>query len=230
MKPAPKDKSSAPTADRRCEIAAAARSLIAERGFEGLRTRDIAGRVGINVATLHYHVPTKEALIALVAQSLRDDFIAQHNSRPRDAMTPRQRLISEFDDFRENLTVNADLFKVMAELQERAKRDPVIADVIRPMQAFWFAQVAEILERGRHDGSFRADLDPEAAALVVLGAMIASQRHPKASMALFDRVCAELLRSLEDPPSRVADSGRSRAAKSSTTPKSSPTKSPKKVS
>ncbi len=76
MKSTAKDKSSVPTADRRREIAAAARSLIAERGFEGLRTRDIAARVGINVATLHYHVPTKEALIGLVAQSLRDDFIA----------------------------------------------------------------------------------------------------------------------------------------------------------
>ena len=29
---------------RRTEIAAAARSLIAEQGFEGLRTRDLAGR------------------------------------------------------------------------------------------------------------------------------------------------------------------------------------------
>ena len=58
----------APTDDRRREIAAAARDLIVEKGVEGLRTRDIAERVGINVATLHYHVPTKEALIELVAE------------------------------------------------------------------------------------------------------------------------------------------------------------------
>ena len=62
---------------RRRAIAAAARELIVEKGFEGLRTRDIADRVGINIATLHYHVPTKEALIGLVAQSMRDEFIAQ---------------------------------------------------------------------------------------------------------------------------------------------------------
>ena len=64
------------TDQRRLEIAAAARALIAERGFEGLRTRDIAERVGINIATLHYHVPSKEALVELVAQSLRDEFKA----------------------------------------------------------------------------------------------------------------------------------------------------------
>ncbi len=44
----------APTDGRRAEIAAAARALIVEKGVEGLRTRDIAERVGINIATLHY--------------------------------------------------------------------------------------------------------------------------------------------------------------------------------
>jgi len=199
MKQLPAGKPAPAANDRRSGIAAAARALIAERGFEGLRTRDIAERVGINIATLHYHVPTKEALIGLVAQSLRDDFIAQNRSRPRDTLTPRERLISEFDDFRENLTDNAELFKVMAELIERAKRDPAVAEVIQPMQSFWFAQVADILARGRDDGSFRADLDPEVGALIVLGGMIASQRHPNRSPELFDRLCAELLRALDAP-------------------------------
>lgn len=49
----------ASTDDRRAEIAAAARGLIVEKGLEGLRARDIAERVGINIATLHYHVPSR---------------------------------------------------------------------------------------------------------------------------------------------------------------------------
>ncbi|MDB5535826.1 MAG: TetR/AcrR family transcriptional regulator, partial [Devosia sp.] len=44
--------------DRKVAIALAARALIVEKGMEGLRTRDIADRVGINIATLHYHVPS----------------------------------------------------------------------------------------------------------------------------------------------------------------------------
>ena len=92
---------------RRPAIAAAARALIAERGFEGLRTRDIAERVGINVATLHYHVPTKEALIEIVAQSMRDDFIAQSKAWPRDGLTPLQELQQEMADFRHTMEHNA---------------------------------------------------------------------------------------------------------------------------
>ena len=60
--------------DRRDAIARAARSLIVEKGVEGLRTRDIADRVGINIATLHYHVPTKEALIELVTPTFTNSW------------------------------------------------------------------------------------------------------------------------------------------------------------
>jgi len=38
---------------RRQELVHAAFNLIAEHGFEGLRTRDVAAEVGVNIATLH---------------------------------------------------------------------------------------------------------------------------------------------------------------------------------
>src|SRR3954466_4277771 len=52
--------------DRRAVLAAAAFRRIADGGFEGLRTRDVAADVGVNIATLHYYFPTKEALIRAV--------------------------------------------------------------------------------------------------------------------------------------------------------------------
>src|SRR5262245_26152052 len=78
--------------DRKRAIADAARQIIVEKGLEGLRTREIAQRVGINIATLHYHVPTKEALVELVAASIRDDFRAQSMARPRTGKTGLQML------------------------------------------------------------------------------------------------------------------------------------------
>ncbi|TMG42173.1 MAG: helix-turn-helix transcriptional regulator, partial [Chloroflexi bacterium] len=49
--------------DRHEALVQAAFNQIAERGFEGLRTREVAAEVGVNIATLHYYFPTKEALI-----------------------------------------------------------------------------------------------------------------------------------------------------------------------
>ena len=78
--------------DRRLAIARAARAIIVEKGLEGLRMRDIAARVGINIATLHYHVPSKEALVALVAESLRRDFRAQALRHPRQGKSGLEQL------------------------------------------------------------------------------------------------------------------------------------------
>ena len=198
-KPTPRTRENADI--RRPAIAAAARALIAERGFEGLRTRDIAERVGINVATLHYHVPTKEALIEIVAQSMRDDFIAQGKAWRQGGLTPLQELQAEIAEFRDTMEHNPQLFAVLAEMVERSRRDPKIDAAVRPLLNYWHQQMVDVMTRGRRDGSFRADLDPRAAATVVTGAMIATLRPPFQGVSQFDRVAAELLRAFVNPTS-----------------------------
>src|SRR2546430_16008409 len=49
--------------DREEALVRAAFNQIAARGFEGLRPREVAAGAGLNIATLHYYFPTKEALI-----------------------------------------------------------------------------------------------------------------------------------------------------------------------
>ena len=48
---------------RKDALVAAAYKILATRGFEGLRTREVAAAVGVNIATLHYYFPHKEDLI-----------------------------------------------------------------------------------------------------------------------------------------------------------------------
>lgn len=180
--------------DRRVAIALAARRVIIDKGLEGLRTRDIAAAVGINIATLHYHVPSKEALIALVAESLRHDFKAQAMRHPRDGKTGIERLHLEFDDFRETVRDMPDLVVVLTELIARARRDPIVAQIMIPMREFWKDQIADVFRLGIADGSFRADIDPDAAALIITGALSDCWRRTDMSPALLDQLLAELER------------------------------------
>ena len=180
--------------DRRSAIALAARQIIAEKGLEGLRTRDIAARVGINIATLHYHVPSKEALVALVAESLRHDFKAQALRHPRDGKTALERLHLEFDDFRETVAEMPELIIILTELVERARRDAAVAAIMLPMRDFWRNQIADIYRLGIADGSFRPDLDPEAAALITTGAFFECWRQTEVSLSLLERTLVELER------------------------------------
>lgn len=180
--------------DRRAAIALAARGIIVEKGLEGLRTRDIAARVGINIATLHYHVPSKEALITLVAESLRADFRAQALRHSREGKTALQLLHLEFEDFRETITDMPELIIVLTEMVERARRDPAIAEIMTPLYDFWRLQFVEIFSLGVEDGSFRNDIDPAAAALITTGALSDYWRQRASFRASIDQVMGELER------------------------------------
>lgn len=184
------------TADRREAIAAAARALIAEKGFEGLRTRDIAERVGINIATLHYHVPTKDALIELVAGSVSEAFAAQHRAHPRDGMTGADRLRLELDAFIETFETRRDLLDVLFEFDQRARRDPAIRAILDRMRGRWLGSVVNSLALGVRDGSLRADLDPAIGGAMVIATLTGASRIPGTGAALFRSICAELERGL----------------------------------
>lgn len=162
---------------RRLAFAKAARELIVEKGLEGLRTRDVAARAGINIATLHYHVPTKEALIHIVADSVRAEFIAQDEAHPRDGMTPRQQLRQEIDDFAELIAERQDLLTVMAEFSERERRDASVYAIFSDMRAHWHNTISQILKKGIKDGSFRQNIDPTEGANIFISALIAAGKR-----------------------------------------------------
>lgn len=187
--------------DRRAAIARAARALIVEKGVEGLRTRDIAERVGINIATLHYHVPTKEALIGLVAETMKTEFRAQSLARPRAHLPATEQLEHEFYDFREMYAEQPEIIAVMGELIERGRRDPEVKAAIEPLQRHWQKMVADIFAAGREQGSFRPDIDPEPASVMFIGALIAFCRSGDPSPDNYERLCAELRRAVRNPAS-----------------------------
>lgn len=192
--------SDSPIADRRRnEIANAAIDIIAAQGFEGLRTRDVAAKVGINIATLHYHVPSKEALAELVAERMRLYFMGQSVRRPRDGRPPLERLRAEFADMRETFFERPAYIEVLAELMRRAIRDERIDAIIRPMLTHWSETYASILSDGKSDGSFRADLDATAQSLIITGAFIGLRRQPDMTEDQFDALKAEIERSILSP-------------------------------
>lgn len=181
--------------DRRHAIAAAARKLIAEKGFERLRTRDIANAVGINIATLHYHVPTKEALIELVTASIRDEFMALSQVIDRRELSPAEELRLEIEEFRTLQRDNPQLLELMSELGQRARLDPNIARYLVPIRMGWRTRVADILRRGVAAGQFRADLDADAGAVMVTGVIIGLTQYPHGHAPDLEPVVAEIVRS-----------------------------------
>lgn len=69
-----------------------AESFIQEKGFNGFSYAHIAKELDVKNAAIHYHFPSKEALVAAVIQRYRDRFrLWINNSRVKD-ISPQEKL------------------------------------------------------------------------------------------------------------------------------------------
>jgi len=69
-----------------------AESFLQERGFNGFSYAHIANELDVKNAAIHYHFPSKEALVAAVIQRYRDRFkLWINNSRIKD-LSPQEKL------------------------------------------------------------------------------------------------------------------------------------------
>jgi AcrR family transcriptional regulator len=159
-----RDTGPTPGNDRRDELVRIAYRQIAEKGFEGLRVREVAAGAGINHATLLYYFPTKEALIQGVVDYLVQEFRTNRAPQPREeppgkTPTPIEELRQEFEDLRYRFHAMPDMFLVLTELFSRSRRDPSIARILKQLENGWHGYLVSILERGVREGVFRSDLD-----------------------------------------------------------------------
>ena len=189
------DTSTTQATSRRDALVRAAFEVIAERGFEGLRTREVAARVGVNVATLHYHLPSKDDLVAAVARHLAERYRDEHAPPVAPAAAAAlTRLRQEFADAQHYRSACPDLMRVFRELALRAERDPTVEAVLSPLYRYWSDALTDMLEDGVRDGSLRGDLDPRAGATVLVAFLWGGGSLPLLDVGAFAAACREMER------------------------------------
>lgn len=192
--------------DRRGALLRAAFHQLAEHGFEGLRTREVAAEAGVNIATLHYYFPTKEKLIEGVVEHAMGRFrttLEPHGStsdRLRNHLRSVRRLVQE----------EPELGVVMGELALRSARDSGIARIMRETNEGWHRTVRGLLRRAVKDGSLAREMDSDEAAAMVVATlrnlilpMASSGPHADQALRQLERFLG-----LEEAPAR----GRRRAS------------------
>jgi AcrR family transcriptional regulator len=181
--------------ERRRSLVQAAYQLIAESGFERLRTRDVATRVGVNIATLHYYFPHKEDLIRSVVEYLLQQFMTAYlPGSPFEMRTPLERIRGELAEMQYLLQEKPDMFIVLDELILRSLHDPAIHNMITWLDERWHSYLEQVIRDGIEQGLFSADLDPGSAAtwMIILtkGTTLHYITNPEAID--FDRIKAEV--------------------------------------
>jgi AcrR family transcriptional regulator len=148
-------------ADRsQATILAAARDEFAEHGLGGARMERIAERAGLNKRLIYYYFDDKEALFgAVLEQAYRDIRGAEQALHllelpPADAL---RRLV----EFTWNYYLNHPEFLTLLNSANLHKaRHLVASSRARELNSPLVDTLAQILERGRREGSFRGGVDP----------------------------------------------------------------------
>ena len=173
---------------RREELVLAAYREIAERGFEGLRTREVAAEVGVNIATLHYYFPTKEALIRGVLDHAMSRFrttLAPHGSASHQ-------LRNHLRAARTLLVEEPELGAVMAELALRSVRDSSIGSIMNEVYDEWQVTVRRLLRRSVKEGGLRPDIDSDAVAALIIATLTSMTLPVMADASRGDRALRQL--------------------------------------
>ena len=185
---------------RRQELVLAAYREIAARGFEGLRTREVAAEVGVNIATLHYYFPTKESLIRAVLDHAMNRFrttLAPHGS-------PTDQLRIYLRSVRTLLVEEPELGAVMAELALRSVRDRSIGPIMNEMYDLWHVTLRGLLRRAVREGGLRPELDSDAVAALIIATLTSLTLPVMADARRGDRALRQLETWLGVPPRRAA--------------------------
>lgn len=152
---------------RRQELVLAAYRRLAEAGFEGLRTRDVAAEARVNIATLHYYFPTKEALIRGVVGHAMGRFRTTFAPGSR----PGEQLAAQLQGVRRLATDEPELFVVMGELALRSARDPAIAAIFKETIDAWHTTLRGLVRHAQDEGFVDAELDPDTVASLVIATL-----------------------------------------------------------
>lgn len=148
---------------RRAQILRCATTVFARSNYRVAGMAEIAKEAGISEPTVYKHFPSKKALFLTILERVGDSTLRHWQeivaSSPDPLSAIRHIGVSHF----EIISAHPDTLKVQFQALSEAE-DPEIRQTLRKHFAAYADFISGVLERGKADGHFRADLDARAAA------------------------------------------------------------------
>jgi TetR/AcrR family transcriptional regulator, cholesterol catabolism regulator len=153
-------------AERVAQLVDAAATLFAQRGYHGTSIQDVADAVGIRKGNVYYYVTTKEDLLYAIVRRHHDLALAEIESF-RDLVAPLERIEAFIRAYVRRYMTDPDAVKVF--VYEFENLGPERRQAINAERRRYSEFLTEAIREGQAEGSIRSELDPEAAALGMLG-------------------------------------------------------------
>lgn len=151
---------------RRQELIDAALHLFAEKGYDGASIRDIARRAGVTEALVYHYFRSKEHLFEEVIKARSFAPVLRQVLNEMENAHPSAVLRQVMEEFLDMLWYNASMARMFI---IEFMRNPICARYFRAIVEENTANLAQYLQEQQHRGVFRADIDAQAVAEMLLG-------------------------------------------------------------
>lgn len=155
---------------RRAALLDAAIAVIAERGYDAVRLRDVAAACGVTTGMLQYHFESRDALLTAAFERMAFRHVeswrtAVHAEADETRRLPvvLEQMLGEFSSI--------DTCTVWAELCVNAARHPHLQSVVRHVFEQWHDLLAEAVAAGVQHGALAPVLPVEDATSIIIAAV-----------------------------------------------------------
>ena len=186
----------------------AAKTVLRQRGYAGLSTRDVAEVAGVPLSQIHYHFGSKQGMVLALFEYLNAQLLDRQDALFGD---PALKLSEQWDRACDYLDddIASGYVRVLQELIAASFADAEVAKVVRAGLIGWFELIAALARKAERElGALRPFSAEDIAALVsnaFIGAeslyLIGAEKEG-APVRQALRRCGDLIRSAEAQSSR----------------------------
>ena len=156
----------------RARVVAEATALINRRGFANTSVSDLIEATGVKKGNLYFHFSSKEELGLELIRQARDEYF-RYLEESSSGDRASEKISAIFDAVyrihRKRGFVGGCIFGNMA--LEMADVNGEFAKLVRGIFDEWVRTLAKLIARAQDEGDIRADLDPAAAARLVVATL-----------------------------------------------------------
>jgi AcrR family transcriptional regulator len=147
------------------KVLEAATRLIATHGAQNLSLRDIGREAGYSRGIVNHHFGTRQALLNALTEHAQQTFaLPPTDSTGLDLLAFT---VEKYLDYLTERAPNGQAFLLL--WADAVGSEPALQDVFKERDASFRQTLAHHVEQGMQEGSIRADADPQAVAVSVLG-------------------------------------------------------------
>lgn len=183
------------TRDTQAVLLDAAQELVQVRGYNAFSFRDLAERVGIKSASIHYYFPSKGDLCRALLVRYRQRFNAALADIDRRGRGPRRKLKCYTQLFRNTLEMGNRMCLCGMLAADLETLPPQVHDELRGFFTDNQEWLAKVLTEGQETGKARFDGNAEAEARLIVsgleGAMLVARLY--GDLKLFESMARRLI-------------------------------------